>query len=66
MSSGDPNRETKGGGASKDDRVDRCFGVASSGRSGGLCMFWKNDLNVDIISFSKYHIDSLVGMREVD
>ena len=34
------------------------FAVASSGRSGGLCIFWKADVNLVIKNFSQYHIDS--------
>ena len=37
------------------------FGVGSSGRSGGLCLFWKNDINLGIKTFSQYHIDSVVN-----
>lgn len=39
---------------------DSAFAVASRGRSGGLCMYWKNSLDLRIKSFSKYHIDSVV------
>ena len=36
------------------------FAVASNGRSGGLCIFWKSDVNLVIKNFSQYHIDSWV------
>ncbi|XP_073360443.1 uncharacterized protein [Aegilops tauschii subsp. strangulata] len=39
---------------------DSSFGVGSSGRSGGLCLYWKNNVNVEIKTFSQYHIDSVV------
>ena len=37
------------------------FGVGSSGRSGGLCLYWKNNINLEIKSFSRYHIDSVIS-----
>ena len=36
------------------------FGVDSAGRSGGLCLFWKSNVDLEIKTFSKYHIDSVV------
>ena len=39
---------------------DFSFGVGSSGRSGGLCIFWKNSLDVAIKNFSEYHVDTWV------
>ncbi|PNT77188.1 hypothetical protein BRADI_1g58881v3 [Brachypodium distachyon] len=39
---------------------DSAFAVASSGGSGGLCMYWKSSLNLQIKTFSKYHIDSII------
>ncbi|KAL8457055.1 hypothetical protein ACS0TY_035044 [Phlomoides rotata] len=42
-----------------------CFGVdcdrSGNGRSGGLGLLWKSDLEVTIQSFSLHHIDALVG-----
>jgi hypothetical protein len=40
---------------------DFSFGVTSSGRSGGLCLYWKKDVNLEIKKFSKYHIDSVIS-----
>ncbi|XP_060968346.1 uncharacterized protein LOC133035920 [Cannabis sativa] len=37
-----------------------CFVVEATGRSGGLALFWKNEDEVTIDSFSTNHIDSLV------
>ncbi|KAK1577933.1 hypothetical protein Q3G72_026109 [Acer saccharum] len=34
--------------------------VDSSGRSGGLCLFWSNKVTVDLLSFTRYHIDMKV------
>jgi hypothetical protein len=39
---------------------DRCFAVSSSGRSGGLALFWNNDISIDILPYSQYHIDAIV------
>ena len=36
------------------------FGVDSGGRSGVLCLFWKNDVNIEIKTYSRHHIDSVV------
>lgn len=40
------------------------YGVGSSGRSGGLCMYWKRPLDLELRNFSKYHIDMTV--KEAD
>lgn len=37
---------------------DCCFAVACEGRSGGLDLLWKNEINLSIKSFSFYHIDA--------
>ena len=39
---------------------DSSFAVKSSGRSGGLGLFWKNDVSLDVKKYSKYHIDTIV------
>jgi endonuclease/exonuclease/phosphatase family metal-dependent hydrolase len=39
---------------------DRCFAVSSSGRSGGLALFWNNDVSIEILPYSQYHIDAIV------
>jgi exonuclease III len=39
---------------------DNCFAVSSTGRSGGLGMFWNNDTNLDVLPFSQYHIDARI------
>jgi hypothetical protein len=41
------------------------FGVSCSGLCGGLVVMWKNDVLVDIKSYSKYHIDSWVSGMSV-
>ncbi|XVF59199.1 hypothetical protein PTKIN_Ptkin07bG0256200 [Pterospermum kingtungense] len=37
-----------------------CFGVDPEGRSGGLTMMWKDEINLQIKSYSKHHIDAEV------
>lgn len=39
---------------------DSCFAVNSSGRSGGLGLFWNNEIKLEILSYSHYHIDAKV------
>jgi len=38
-----------------------CFAVPSNGRSGGLCIFWKDHVNLAIKNFLQYHIDSWIS-----
>jgi exonuclease III len=37
------------------------FAVSSSGRSGGLAIFWNNEIKIDILPYSQYHTDSIVS-----
>jgi len=37
---------------------DNVFAVSSSGRSGGLSLYWNKNTKVEILPFSRYHIDS--------
>ena len=39
---------------------NKSFAVSSSGRSGGLCIFWNDEIKVQILGYSRYHIDALV------
>jgi hypothetical protein len=39
---------------------DHAFVVSSAGRSGGLGMFWNNEIRIDILGYSQYHIDTSV------
>ena len=39
---------------------DNSFAVSSSGRSGGLGIFWNNDIKIEILPYSQYHIDAIV------
>ncbi|KAA3460547.1 reverse transcriptase [Gossypium australe] len=46
-------------------RMQNGLVVNSEGRSGGLALMWKDDLDVAIQSYSKHHIDSIVKLREL-
>lgn len=37
-----------------------CLVVDSEGRSGGLALLWGREINLSILSYSKYHIDACV------
>lgn len=37
------------------------FAVASSGRSRGLAVFWRDGLDVRVKNYSRYHIDTVVS-----
>ncbi|XP_071678252.1 uncharacterized protein [Lolium perenne] len=39
---------------------DKCFAVSSHGRSGGLALFWNNNISIEILPYSQYHIDAIV------
>lgn len=45
---------------------DNAFAVSSSGRSGGLGIFWNNNTRVEILPYSQYHIDTIVTESGVD
>lgn len=34
--------------------------VPSQGQSGGLALFWSRETNLEIVSFSKHHIDATI------
>ena len=40
---------------------DNSFAVNSSGRSGGLGLFWNNDVLLSIQKYSNYHIDTIIS-----
>ncbi|KAE8804218.1 hypothetical protein D1007_19789 [Hordeum vulgare] len=40
-----------------------CFAVSSSGLSGGIGLFWKADLDVDLMTYSAGHIDVRVRRK---
>ena len=43
---------------------NRSYTVGSRGRSGGLAMYWNDNLNLELIHFSQYHIDMIVKKDE--
>ena len=43
---------------------DKGFAVSSSGRSGGMGMFWNNNTAIEILPYSQYHIDAVVREGE--
>jgi hypothetical protein len=44
---------------------DRAFSISSSGRSGGLVMFWNNDIKLEILPYSQNHLDAVITKKEV-
>ena len=41
--------------------LDKSFALSSSGRKGGIGIFWKNDINIEILPYSQYHLDAVVS-----
>ncbi|KAK6123881.1 hypothetical protein DH2020_042372 [Rehmannia glutinosa] len=41
-----------------------CFPVNSVGKSGGLCLLWNSNVQVDLISFSSHHITSNIELDQ--
>ena len=39
---------------------NKSYAVSSSGRSGGLGIFWNDEIKVEVVGYSKYHIDTLI------
>jgi hypothetical protein len=39
---------------------DNVFAVSSSGRCGGLAIFWNNEIKLEFLPYSQYHIDVVV------
>ena len=39
------------------------FVVPRVNKGGGLALFWKSDLDVDVQTFSTHHIDAIVNQR---
>jgi exonuclease III len=45
---------------------DHAFAIDSDGRSGGLGIYWNNDINIDVLGYSHYHTDVFVpGIGEI-
>ncbi|KAA3470354.1 reverse transcriptase [Gossypium australe] len=45
-------------------RMEGCLAVSAEGKSGGLALMWKEGAKFSIQSYSKFHIDSLVGLDD--
>ncbi|XP_042969166.1 uncharacterized protein LOC122301869 [Carya illinoinensis] len=45
-------------------RFDNCLAVDSVGLRGGIALLWKTDWNVEIISYSRWHVNSIVLEEE--
>jgi exonuclease III len=45
---------------------DRSFAISSSGRSGGIGIFWNNDLRIEILPYSQYTLDAIVSLPNTD
>ena len=39
---------------------DNSYAVSSRGRNGGICMFWNNEINIELLGYSDYHLDCSV------
>ena len=45
---------------------DHSFAISSSGRSGGIGLFWTNEIKIDILPYSQYHLDVKITEAERD
>jgi hypothetical protein len=45
---------------------DHSFAISSSGRSGGIGLFWTNEIKIDILPYSQYHLDVKITEAEGD
>ena len=41
-------------------KMKSCIGVSANGNSGGLALLWTDDTDLQLLSYSKNHIDMLV------
>jgi endonuclease/exonuclease/phosphatase family metal-dependent hydrolase len=39
---------------------DNSFAISSTGRRDGLDIFWSNDIKVELLPYSQYHIDTII------
>ena len=40
---------------------NKSFAVNSRGRSGGLGIFWNDEIKLEIVGYSQYHIDAVIN-----
>jgi hypothetical protein len=45
---------------------NHAFAISSTGRSGGLGIFWNNKISVQFLPYSTYHIDVIIFKGSVD
>jgi hypothetical protein len=45
---------------------DNTFAVSSTGCSGGLGISWNNEIRIDLLPYSQYHIDAVVFPPSVE
>mgnify|MGYP000877980489 CR=1 FL=1 len=43
---------------------DNGYAISSVGRNGGIGLFWNNEIDIEILGYSDYHLDC--GVREGD
>lgn len=37
------------------------YGVSSSGRSGGIVLYWNDEIKIEVLGYAKYHIDTSIA-----
>ena len=47
-------------------KLGGCFGVSRINRAGGLTIFWRRDINIQVIDPSPYFIDAIVNEGMVE
>lgn len=45
---------------------DNLFVIPQINRGGGLALLWRNSIDVNVETFSKYHIDSIINKGKED
>jgi hypothetical protein len=45
---------------------DRSFAISSSGRSGGIGILWSEEIKIEILPYSQYHLDAIVSSSNME
>jgi hypothetical protein len=45
---------------------DHGFAISSSSRSGGLGLFWKDGIKIEVLPYSRYHLDAIVSEQGLE
>jgi exonuclease III len=45
---------------------NKVFAVSSSGRKGGIVIYWNDNIDMEILPYSQYHIDAIITERGCD